>query len=116
MATTATKSVPIPAHKSELRMPMCSAIQPPKSAPGAAGKVINQRMVVVMRPKSSVGVNACLSDKKFTKSRVAPQLKQMSIQENRKILGSKPSNNKRLIQPTEVMAMPTMSAGPKPIF
>lgn len=52
----ATSKVPTPAHIKELRMPTCSAIQPPKMAPGPAGKVMSHRMVVVILPRSSVGV------------------------------------------------------------
>ena len=110
----ATKSVPTPAAHKELRMPQCSAIQPPKTAPGPAGNKISQRMVVVIRPNKSVGVNDCLSDKKLTNNSVAPQLKQSSIQENKIKLGSNPSRTNKLIQPTEVMAIPKISAGPGP--
>ena len=70
----ATNKVPAPAQANELRMPQCSAIQPPKIAPGPAGNRISQRMVVVILRSRSVGVKDCLSDKKFTNSKVAPQL------------------------------------------
>jgi len=84
-------------------------------APGPAGSVINQRMVVVILPRRSVGVYDCLSDKKLTNSKVAPQLKQSSIHAKRKMLGKCPSSKRRLNHPIEVMTMPRISAGPKPM-